>query len=132
MWFKNEFTPTILAKKFNKIEYFNFISNCCLYRTLSLLENIEINEIRKFINFFIEFKTNLNNNNKLENYLKCIIINDFSKRLNEYKSVKEFKDINYQYYIRKELEPDSPLYTGLMSLETFVANLSESSSFFTH
>ena len=71
--------PTILAKKYNEIEYFNFISNYCLYRTLSLLKNKEINEIRNFINFFIEFKTNLNNNNKLENYLKCIIINDFLK-----------------------------------------------------
>jgi len=122
--------PTILAKKYNEIEYFNFISNYCLYRTLSLLKNKEINEIRNFINFFIEFKTNLNNNNKLENYLKCIIINDFSKRLNEYKSVKDFKDINYQYYIRKELEPDSPLYTALMTLEKFEENLTESCPFF--
>ena len=124
------FPPTILAKKYNKIEYFNFISNCCLYRTLSLLENVKINEISNFVEFFIEFKTNLNNNDKLENYLKCIIINDFSKRLNEYKSVKEFKDINYQYHIRKELEPDSPLYTALMALEKFAENLTESSPFF--
>ena len=122
--------PKILVKKFNEIEYFNFISNCCLYRTLSLWENVEINEIRNFINFFIEFKTNLNNNNKLENYLKCIIINDFSKRLNEYKSIKDFKDINYQYHIRKELVPDSPLYTALMALEKFASNLTESSPFF--
>ena len=124
------FPPTILAKKYNEIEYFNFISNCYLYRTLSLLKNKEINEIRNYIIFFIEFKTNLNNNNKLGNYLKCIIINDFSERLNEYKSVKDFKDINYQYHIRKELEPNSPLYTALMTLEKFAANLTGSSPFF--
>lgn len=121
---------SILAKEYNEIEYFNFISNCCLYRTLSFLENKESNEIRNFIKFFIEFKANLNNNKKLRNYLKCIIINDFSKRLNEYKSVKDFQDINYQYHIRKELEPDSPLYTALMTLEKFASNLTESSPFF--
>jgi hypothetical protein len=96
------------------------------------LENIEINEISNFIKFFIEFKANLKNNNKLGNYLKCIIINDFSKRLNEYKSVKDFKDISYQYHIRKELERDSPLYTALMTLEKFASNLTESSPFFIH
>ena len=94
------------------------------------MENIEINEISNFIKFFIEFKANLNNNNKLGNYLKCIIINDFSKRLNGYKSVKDFKEINYQYHIRKELERDSPLYTALMTLEKFASNLTESSPFF--
>lgn len=118
----------ILNKMYNKIEYFNFISNCCLY---SILSDIEINEIKNIFNFFITFKTNLENDKNVKYYLKCIIINDFAVRLNKYKNVSEFRKLNYKYYINdKHLENNSPLKSALLALEKFKDNLNESSPFF--
>lgn len=119
----------ILLEKYNLIEFFDFISSCSLFYLLSSKKNNKIEEIRSLYNFFIDFKNKLEKS-KLENYIKCKIIIDFSQRLEKFKTLEEFKRINYQYLDRTELKSHSPLHLALLELEKMVNNLDEDSPFY--
>jgi len=119
----------ILADKYNRKEYFNFISSCSLFYLLSNLNNDKIEEIRKFYQVFIDYQNKLEKS-KLENYLKSLIIIDFSQRLVKFESVEDFKKIDYQYLIKSDLEPNSPLNLALLELEKMIEILEENSPFY--
>lgn len=126
---KINFPKKILLEKYNLIEYFEFISSCCLFYCLISLKNYTIEEIMSFNNFFIDYKIKLEKS-QLENYIKCKIIIDFSQRLEKLKIVEEFKKINYQYIVRSELKSNSPLESALLELEKMVNCLDENSPFY--
>ena len=104
----------ILQTKYNKKEYFDFISSCCLYYILSSIH--EEKEIRKIYQYFIKFKEQLENDSKLEIYMKNMIMIEFSYLLESKKNLDKFKKINFSYYNSKQLEEDSPLYNALKFL----------------
>ena len=49
---KINFPKKILLEKYNLIEYFEFISSCCLFYLLSTMNN-SIEEIKSFYKFFL-------------------------------------------------------------------------------
>ena len=125
---KINFPKKILLEKYNLIEYFEFISSCCLFYLLSTMNN-SIEEIKSFYKFFMDYKNKLEKS-QLENYKKCKIIIDFSQRLEKFKTVEEFKKINYQYIERSELKSNSPLNSALLELEKMINCLDENSPFY--
>jgi len=120
----------VLFKKFNKKEYFDFISSCCLYFILSSLENIKMKEIINIFKLFIDYKNILENDLNLEYYLRNILITEFSKKLEKIKNEKDFNSINFRYYIRNHLKKNSPLDSAITFLENIVNDLDEQSPFF--
>ena len=120
----------VLGSNYNKKEYFDFISSCSLYYILSSLGKIEMEEIIKIYEYFNEFKNILENDDKLENYQKSIIITEFSKKLERYKNVSDFKLIKFRYYNRKEFKKNSPLFSALLLLDNIINDLDEQSPFF--
>jgi len=126
---KLNFPKKILADKYNKKEYFNFISSCYLFYLLSNLNNDEMEEIRKFYQFFIDYKYKLEQS-KLDNYLKSLIIIDFSQRLVKFENIEDFEKINYQYLIKSEINSNSPLNLALLELKKMIDILEENSPFY--
>ena len=117
----------ILKNEYNKKEYFDFISSCCLYYILSSIH--EGKEIRKIYHYFTKFKEQLEKDSNLEIYLKNMIMIEFSYLLESKKNLDNFKKINFSYFITKLLEKDSPLYNALQFLEKFIEDLNEKSPF---
>ena len=126
---KINFPKKILLEKYNLIEYFEFISSCYLFYLLSTMKNYAIEEIKSFYEFFMDYKNKLEKS-QLENYKKSKIIIDFSQKLEKFKTIKEFKKINYQYIARSELEYNSQLNSALLELEKMVNCLDENSPFY--
>ena len=117
----------ILHEKYNNKEYFEFISSCCLYHVLYPLE--EENEIKNIYQYFIKFKSELEKDSNLENYMRNLIILEFSYIFESKKNLLKFEKINFTYYNRKHLEKDSPLYNAFEFLEKFIEDLDEKSPF---
>ena len=118
----------ILKNKFNKKEYFDFISSYCLYYILSSIN--EEKEIKKIYEYFIKFKEQLEKDSNLEIYMKNMIMIEFSYLLQSKKNLDNFQKINFLYCNSKLLEEDSPLYNALQFLEKFIDDLNEKSPFF--
>ena len=117
----------ILKNEYNKKEYFDFISSCCLYYILSSIH--EEKEIKQIYQYFIKFKEQLEKDSNLEIYMKNMIMIEFSYLLESKKNSDNFKKINFSYYNVKLLEKDSPLYNALQFLEKFIEDLNEKSPF---
>ena len=75
----------ILKNEYNKKEYFDFISSCCLYYILSSIH--EGKEIRKIYHYFTKFKEQLEKDSNLEIYMKIMIMIEFSYLLESKKKI---------------------------------------------
>ena len=127
LFIKFNLPKVILKNEYNKKEYFDFISSCCLYYILSSIH--EEKKIKQIYQYFIKFKEQLEKDSNLEIYLKNMIMIEFSYLLESKKNLDNFKKINFSYYITKLLEKDSPLYNALQFLEKFIETLNEKSPF---
>lgn len=120
----------ILSNKYNKKEYFDFISACGLYYILYYIKEKERqNEIKQIYHYFIDFKKQLEEDPNLENYMRILIIIEFSLLFQKKNNFENFKKINFKYYCTKQLEQNSPLKISVSFLEKFIENLDENSPF---
>ena len=81
LFMKFNLPKKILSDKYNKKEYFDFISYCSLYYILSPIQgekSRELTEIKKIVDRFISFKSELENDQNLEYYMKNMIMIEFS------------------------------------------------------
>ena len=120
----------ILSDKYNKKEYFDFISAYGLYYILYYIKEKERqNEIKQIYHYFIGFKKQLEEDPNLENYMRILIIIEFSLLFQKINNFENFKKINFKYYCTKQLEINSPLKISVSFLEKFIENLDENSPF---
>ena len=117
----------ILQKQYNKQEYFDFISSCCLYYILSSIQ--EEKEIKKIYQYFIKYKERLEKDSNLEIYMRNMIMMEFALLLVSKKNLDNFLKINFSYYNIRQLEKDSPLYNAIEFLDNFIEDLNEKSPF---
>ena len=128
LYIKLNFPKNILKNKYNKSEYFEFVSSCCLYRILPRIN--EEKEIKSIYKYFKEFKKKLENDSNLEYYMKTIIMVEFSCILYIKGNLEKFKSINFKYYNIKDAAKNSPLYNSNQFLKTFIDKLDDQSPFF--
>ena len=117
----------ILQKQYNKQEYYDFISSCCLYYILSSIQ--EEKEIKKIYQYFIKYKERLEKDTNLEIYMRNMIMMEFALLLVSKKNLDNFLKINFSYYNIRQLEKDSPLYNAIEFLDNFIEDLNEKSPF---
>ena len=125
---KHNLPKKILIEQYNKKDYFDYISSCCLYYILCNLENIE--EIKSVYKYFIDYKKKLEDDKKLEYYKRNIIIMEFARLFKEKKTVDNFKNLEFKYYNINNLEKDSPLFIAIEFLKNLIINLDEESPFY--
>ena len=131
LYIQNNFSKKILQEYYNKKEYFDFISYCCLYYILFYIrrENNE-KKLRNIYQYFDEYKFELEKDSNLEYYMKNIIIIEFSLLLKEVKDLEKFKDIKFTYYNTNQIDKGSPLSISLNFLNNLIDNLDEKSPFY--
>ena len=125
---KLNFPKNILKNKYNKKEYFEFVSSCCLYCILSQIN--EEKEIKSIYKYFNDFKKKLENDSSLEYYMKNMIMLEFSCIMVLKGNLEKFKSINFKYYNIKDAAKNSPLYNTNQFLKTFIDKLDDTSPFF--
>ena len=127
LYIKLNYPKNILKNKYNKKEYFEFISYCCLYCILP--RDNEEKEIKNIFDYFKIFKEQLENDSDLEYYMKNMIMSEFSYIMTLKRNLEKFKSINFTYYIMKNVKNYSPLYISNQFLKTFIDNLDDKSPF---
>ena len=126
LFYKYNLPKKILKTNFKSKEYFEFLSICCLYLVMHKLEEKE--EIESTYEYFMSFKKELEKDKNLENYMRNIIIIEFSILLNS-KGLDKFKNLNFKYYNTNSIENDSPLKNAMKFLDQFIKDLDENSPF---
>ena len=124
---KLNFPKNILKSKYNKKEYFEFISYCCLYCILP--RDDEEKEIKNIFDYFKTFKKELEDDSDLEYYMKNMIMLEFSCIMAIKRNLDKFKSINFTYYNMKNVSNNSPLDISNKFLETFIDKLDDKSPF---
>ena len=127
LFYKYNFPKIILKEKYNKKEYFDFISSCALYLIMKILKKEE--DIKYTYKYFIEYKNDLEKDLNLENYMRNIIIMELALEIAEKRDIEEFKKLEFKYYIKNKLEKDSPLETAINFLDNLIKDLDEKSPF---
>ena len=126
-YIKLNLPKNILRNKYNKQEYFEFISSCCLYCILP--KNNEEKEIKNKYKYFIEYKKNLEKDSNLEYYMKSMILLEFSCLMELKENLEKFKSINFTYYNMKYASKNSPLCISNQFLKDFIDKLDDKSPF---
>ena len=127
LYIKLNLPKNILKQKYNMKDYFEFISNCCLYYILP--RNNEEKEIKSIYNYFKTFKKQLDEDSNLEYYMKNMIMLEFSCIMKLKIKLDKFQSINFTYYNMKEVSKNSPLYISNQFLKTFIDKLDDNSPF---
>ena len=127
LYIKLNLPKNILKQKCNMKDYFEFISNCCLYYILP--RNNEEKEIKSIYNYFKTFKKQLDEDSNLEYYMKNMIMLEFSCIMKLKIKLDKFQSINFTYYNMKEVSKNSPLYISNQFLKTFIDKLDDNSPF---
>ena len=125
--YKFNLPKNILKNKYNKKEYFEFISSCALYFIMCSLNDEK--EIFSTYKYFIEFKTKLEKDSNLEYYQRNIIIIELANMLKKKNNRENFEKLDFKYYNTKTLEKDSLLESTLTFLVRFIDNLDNKSPF---
>ena len=128
---KLNFPKQILHNNYNKIEYFEFTSICSLFLIFEefCLDNFDEKEIKSIFKFFNEFKKRLENEKYLENYMKSIIMMEFTYLMKNIKNVEKFKKIEFTYYNLNNLEEESPLFIAITFLKKLIEDLDDINPF---
>ena len=127
LYIKLNLPKNILKQKYNMKDYFEFISNCCLYYILP--RNNEEKEIKSIYNYFKTFKKQLDEDSNSEYYMKKMIMLEFSCIMKLKIKLDKFQSINFTYYNMKEVSKNSPLYISNQFLKTFIDKLDDNSPF---
>ena len=127
LYIKLNLPKNILKQKYNMKDYFEFISNCCLYYILP--RNNEEKEIKSIYNYFKTFKKQLDEDSNSEYYMKNMIMLEFSCIMKLKIKLDKFQSINFTYYNMKEVSKNSPLYISNQFLKTFIDKLDDNSPF---
>ena len=124
---KLNFPKNILKNKYNKKEFFEFISYCCLYCILP--RDNEEKEIKNIFDYFKTFKKELEDDSDLDYYMKNMIMIEFKCIMALKRNLDKFKNINFTYYNMKNVSNNSPLDISYKFLETFIDKLDDKSPF---
>ena len=124
---KLNFPKNILKNKYNKKEFFEFISYCCLYCILP--RDNEEKEIKNIFDYFKTFKKELEDDSDLDYYMKNMIMIEFKCIMALKRNLDKFKNINFTYINMKNVSNNSPLDISYKFLETFIDKLDDKSPF---
>ena len=125
--YKFNLPKNILKNKYNKKEYFEFISSCALYFIICSLNDEK--EIISIYKYFLEYKNKLENDSNLEYYQRNIIIIELANMLKIKNNRDKFEKLDFKYYNTKTLEKDSLLESAMTFLVRFIDNIDDKSPF---
>ena len=122
---------SIASNRYDKVEYFEFISNCSLYYIFYYLKD-KIKDSKDFASifkYFNDFKKKIENDSSLNNYNKGIVIMEFSYWMKNSNNIDNFKNIKFDYFVRNNCGKHSILKSALLFLESFIEIMDDKNPF---
>ena len=122
---------SIASNHYDKVEYFEFISNCSLYYIFYYLKD-KIKDSKDFASifkYFNDFKKKIKNYSFLNNYNKGIVIMEFSYWMKNSNNIDKFKNVKFDYFVRNNCGKHSILKSALLFLENFIEIMDDKNPF---